>query len=350
MPGSRPRHAPHRAEETALLYPTGGYHWPGMGADVERCPYREVFDRAEATLAPFGVAPGSLRRLMAGEGQARRDRVTPAAAAGAGTASASRWLWTGDFPLSMVAQMALGVALSRAFLDHHGPPCLLAGESMGELAAYCVAGALSIEESAALTYRWAHDLATASDRIGLRMAVVEDVDEGSWNTFAPALEANIVVSDAPHLFVAALPPHRLDELDREVAARGGRTLVSNNPCAAHEPRLARERDIWDAHKRYLEARTFAVPSIPLLSTLHPGEQLDSAEALLRNRIDTTFHRVRWMKTLLQLPALGVRQIVQFGPSSSGYPLKKLRGERPELAHLKLRLVADIEGARRAAAR
>jgi hypothetical protein len=86
---------------TALLFPTGGYHWPGMGADIDATPRREIFDRAEAALAPFGVAPGSLRRLMAGHDQARRVRGD------------GGWCWSGDFPLSMVAQMALADASPR---------------------------------------------------------------------------------------------------------------------------------------------------------------------------------------------------------------------------------------------
>ena len=45
------------AAETALLFPTGGYHWPGMGADVEATPRREMFDRAETVLAAGGVLP-----------------------------------------------------------------------------------------------------------------------------------------------------------------------------------------------------------------------------------------------------------------------------------------------------
>ena len=158
---------------TALLFPTGGYHWPGMGADVEATPRRTIFDRAEAALATFGVAPGALRRLMAGHDQARRVRVDGC------------WIWSGDFPLSMVAQMALGVALGEAFVERCGPPCVLAGESMGELAAYCVAGALRVEQTARLTYRWAADLQAASARLGLRMAVIEDLAEAKVAQLPP---------------------------------------------------------------------------------------------------------------------------------------------------------------------
>jgi malonyl CoA-acyl carrier protein transacylase len=300
-----------------------------MGADLEASPWRIVLDRAERALRAFEVAPGALRRLMAGENQARRDR---------GDAG---WRWTGDFPLSMVAQTALGVALSLAFIERHGPPRLVAGESMGELAAMCVAGALSLEETAALTYRWARDLAVASDRLGLRMAVVEDLDEEAWRGFASSCEANVVVSESAHLYVAALPSNRLDDLDSEVVRRGGRTLVSSNHCAAHEPRLAADSGTWDAHARYLEKLDFRAASISIPSTLDPGSFLNDADGLRRNRVETTFRRVRWGETLAVLPALGIRNLVQFGPLSSGYALKKLRSENARLAHARIRIVPGL---------
>jgi [acyl-carrier-protein] S-malonyltransferase len=316
-------------QETALLFPTGGYHWPGMGADVEASPRREILDRSEAALAPFGVAPGSLRRLMAGHDQARRVRGD------------GGWSWSGDFPLSMVAQMALGVALAEAFVSRFGPPCVLAGESMGELAAYGVAGALPLEQTAALTYRWAVDLEAASARLNLRMAVIEDLAESEVAQLPRHLQANVVVAESPHLLVVALPPEHLEELDREVILRGGHTLVSNNPCAAHEPRLAAATEIWEAHKRFLSTLAFTSPRIPLLSTLSAGAFLAEEEALRKNRVDTTFARVRWDETLRGLPALGVRQVVQFGPVSSGYAPKKFRAEEPSFAGVRISTVGTL---------
>lgn len=320
------------AHDTVLLFPTGGYHWPGMGSDVAATSRRETFARAEAAILSFGVAPGALQRLMSGEDQARRVRTQDG------------WTWDGDFPLSMVAQLALGVALAGAWIGHHGAPRALAGESMGELAAYAVAGVLPIEDAARLTYRWARDLQTASDRLSLRMAVVEDLPLEDVQSLPARLEANVVVTEAPGLCVVALPPVHLEDLDREVIARHGHTLVSNNPCAAHEPRLAQARDVWDAHADFLAELTFARPRIPLLGTLTPGAPLDTPAALLANRHDTTFHRVRWDETLRQLPGLGVHRAVSFGPSSAGYAFKKLRSQAQECAGMRLSTIGSLAAA------
>jgi acyl transferase domain-containing protein len=318
-----------QAAETALLFPTGGYHWPGMGADVEATAHRRIFDRAEAAVVACGAAPGSLRRLMAGEDQARRLRTD------------AGWTWAGDFPLSMVAQMSLGVALAEAWIERHGEPAALAGESMGELAAYCVAGALPLEAAVGLTYRWARDLQAASDRLGLRMAVMEDLSRDEVDALPAGLLANVVVTEAPSLCVVALPAANLEELDREVIARGGHTLVSNNPCAAHEPRLAETTEIWAAHAHFLATLGFTPPRRQLLGTLAPDVRLVDAEALRSNRQDTTFHRVQWDSTLRGIPALGIRRVVLFGPPSCGYAFKKFRTEELSCRSLRLATVATL---------
>jgi malonyl CoA-acyl carrier protein transacylase len=322
-------HIPVRADLTALLFPTGGYLWPGMGSDLEGTRHGALLDRIDATLGTLGVAEGALRRLMAGDGQARRARCD------------GGWVWTGDFPLSMVAQMALGIALARELVERHGAPCVLVGESMGEIAAYCAAEALSLEEATLLTYRWAKDLQSASDALGLRMAVVEDLDENELAELALSLQSQVVVAEAAHLFVVALPASNLDALDREVSRRGGRILVSNNPCAAHEPRLAGQAETWRAHERFLEKLAFRAPALPLISTLAPGQPLSDPGSLRRNRVDTTFMRVRWDETLALLPSLGVRDLVQLGPISSAYSLKKLRSEDTRLAHVRVHVVATL---------
>ncbi len=322
----------HSAQSTALLFPTGGYHWAGMGADIALTPRREVFARAEAAVMPFGVAPGSLPRLMSGEDQARRVRTSEG------------WRWEGNFPLSMVAQLALGVALADAWIERHGAPRALAGESMGELTAYAVAGALSLEEAARLTYRWAVDLQTASDRLGLRMSVIEDLSIEEIESLPANLEARVVVSEAPGLCVVALPATSLEELDREALRRHGHTLVSNNPCAAHESRLARAGDVWAAHSEFLTTLSFAAPEIPLLGTLNPGAPLETPASLLANRHDTTFQRVRWDETLRRLPDLGVRRALIFGPASAGYAYKKLRASDSTCARLRFATIPTLASA------
>jgi len=318
-------------KSTALLFPTGGYQWPGMGADLEEPPHRDGLDRIEAALEPLGVAPGALRALMTGPGQSRRSF------------EGDRWVWSGDFPLSMVAQFAVGSLLGRALIARHGPPRATAGESMGELAAYAVAGVLSLEEGARLTWRWARHLQNASDPLGLRMAVVEDIPEQDFRRFAGPLQANVVVGESPGLFVVALPVRSIAGLEAEVSRRGGRLLVSSNACAAHEPRLGESAAIWAAHDDELRSITFERPAFPLFSTLHPRALLQEPEELRENRRQTTFVRVRWDDTLRAMAAWGIERFVQIGPPSSGYAVKKLRGQDTGLRQCRIKIIGTLAG-------
>ena len=144
----------------------------------------------------------------------------------------------------------------------------------------------------------------------------------------------------------ALPAVHLDDLDREVIARGGHTLVSNNPCAAHEPRLAAVPKIWEDHAAFLATLGFAAPRLALLGTLTADSRLEDPAALRANRHDTTFHRVRWDDTLRALPALGVRRVVMFGPPSCGYAFKKFRASLPRRQEPAFRHRRDPCGDRR----
>jgi acyl transferase domain-containing protein len=331
VPAATDKPRSYRAAETALLFPTGGYHWAGMGSDIEGSVHAPLLERAEVALVESGVGEGALRRLMAGEDQVRRLQAD------------GGWRWAGDFPLSVAAQTLVSVVLAREFEQVHGTPALVAGESMGEIAAYCVTGALPIEWAVLLAYHWAQALQRASDRLGLRMAVIEDLRPAPLAELSAKLAAQVVVSEAPSLVVVALPASRLGELEREVDARGGRVLVSSNPCAAHEPRLAAEREIWAAHERWLRELPLTPPVVPLLSTLEPGLRLDTSAALLQNRVATTFTPVRWGETVRTLPGHGVRNLLLLGAVAGAYALRKLRGEALELRQLRIDSLGTLEG-------
>jgi [acyl-carrier-protein] S-malonyltransferase len=329
------------AARTALLFPPGGAHWPGMGSDLDNGAHpeeRQLMDRAEVALAGLGVPAGALRRLMCGEGQATRS-LGP-----------DGWQWHGDFPLSVAAQTVTGVALARAFARTCGAPGACAGESMGEIAAYCTAGALEIEDAVQLAHSWARSYQAASEALGLRMAVVEHLDVEQLATLGRELDGRVVVHESPHLNVFALPRARLAALELAVTSLGGRALVSNNPCAAHDPRLHEAPRPWADHQRLVETLRLRPPRLTLLSTLEPGRRLDSVAVLRDNLARASFTAVRWSETVLTLPALGVRRLLQVGLPSRPYALEKLQGETPQLEGLRIKSIRTVSVIERLARR
>jgi acyl transferase domain-containing protein len=318
------------AHETALLFPTGGAHWPGMGDDlVEPEAHADLCDRAEAALVQAGAEPGALRRLMAGEQQAKRSE------------DESGWHWSGDFPLSVAAQTVVGSCLGHHFVRTRGEPGAVLGESMGECAAYCVAGALAIEQAVLLAYRWAGALQQASDVLGLRMVVVESLEREPLLALAAPLGASVVVHESATLFVLSVPVGSLGALRATLAERGVNMLVSTNPCVAHDPRLRQAEGIWPAHQAFLAGLDLRPAERRLWSALEPGRRLATVAELRANLERTTSTPVRWAEAVGLLPGLGIRSLLQLGVPARAYALEKLRSEDPRLAATHVRAVRSL---------
>jgi malonyl CoA-acyl carrier protein transacylase len=321
-----------RAEQTALLFPTGGAHWPGMGRELDEVDaHARAIDRAELALERAGAQPRALRRLMAGEGQAKREPAE------------GRWRWTGDFPLSVAAQTVVGACLGQQFLRRHGAPRCVLGESMGECAAFAVAGALGFEDAVLVAYRWAQALQAASDALGLRMVVVEGLEREPLLALAAPLDATIVVSESRTLYVLSLPVANFEPLRAALAPVGASMLVSTNACVAHDPRLATVVEPWQGYRRFVEGLAITAPRLELATALRPGERLATADQVRQSLLETTSTPVRWAETVALLPEQGVRLLLALGLPSRAYVLEKLRGEEPRLGETAIRAVRALAG-------
>lgn len=325
-----PAHDNDGAQQVALLFPTGGALWPGMGEDLDHpSAYASWIDRAEAALHRAGAAEGALRGLLRGDDQIKRVAV------------ASGWRWVGDFPMSMAAQAVVGSCLGEAFLRMHGAPGVVAGESMGECAAYCVAGALDVEHAALLSYRWARALKGASDTLGLRMVVVEDIPADRLAPMMARHDAVVVVAEAPTLVVLSVPIAAIAALQRDVLREDGNLLVSSNDCVAHDARLLACPRVWEDHQAFLRGLPLRPPRLPILSAVGGRGRLCTIADLLDNLILTTSTRVEWSALVRGLPALEIRQLWQLGMPSKAYALEKLRSEEAALLPLRIRAIRTM---------
>ncbi len=298
-----------------------------MADDLDRPgAFASWVDRAEATLHDAGAPRGSLRATLRGDGQIKR------------VAGESGWQWVGDFGMSMAAQTVVGACLGEAFLRAVGPPGVVAGESMGECAAYCVAGALPVEQAALLAYRWARALKAASDALGLRMAVVENVVGERLAPLMVRHDAAIVVVEAPTLVVLSVPIANLPALQQDVLREGGNLLVSSNDCVAHDPRLRTCTSVWEAHEAFLRGLPLSAPRLRIVSAVGGRGVLRTAADLLENLVRTTSTRVEWSLLVQSLPALNIRQLWQLGVPSKAYALDKLRSEDPVVTPLRVRAI------------
>jgi len=326
---------PLTARQIALLFPTGGALWPGMAEDLDRADaFAPWIDRANEALVGEGVADGALRGLLAGEGQIKR------------VATEAGWEWVGDFPLSMAAQAVVGSCLAEGFVRTQGEPGAVAGESMGECAAYCVAGVLDLEDAVRVAWRWARALQRASDELGLRMAVVDGIPWGQLEPMAARWDAVVVVAEAPTLVVLSVPIAHLGGLQAEVLAAQGNLLVSSNACVAHDPRLGARAHVWLEHEDFLASLPMRAPKRELWTAVGGVRRLTQVEELRANLRATTTTRVAWDELVGMLPSLGIRAAWQLGMPSKAYALERLKAEDDRLASMKMRAVRTLAMAMR----
>ncbi|WP_016700944.1 ACP S-malonyltransferase [Actinoalloteichus spitiensis] len=255
----------------AFLFPGQGTLRVGMGAWLRGRPEAtEVFDRADRLLdTPVGplCARGPAERLVATEN-------------------------------AQPAVTVCGLAALAVLRAEGHEPGIVAGHSVGELAALHAAGALSFEATLRLVATRAR-LMAAVTATGSMTAVlglnVDEVEELVARAAAP--DEPLVVgleNAADHVVVSGATP----AVDRLVAlataARKTTPLTVSN--AFHSPLMADAVDAWAEAVRAEELRT---PRIPVLPNVTAEPTTDPA--VLRDAlVDQLTRRVRWARTMTRL--------------------------------------------------
>ena len=262
------------SRSVAFLFPGLGDHYPEMArglyeaepvfrAEVDRCAeilrpllgmdIREVLFPGEA---PSDAAPTGgfdLKRMLG-----RDAAVDP---------SAERLNHT---ELAQPAVFVIDYALAKLWMSFGVVPAAVIGHSLGEYAAACIAGILSLEDALALVADRARIIQALPG--GAMLAVSLSADE-----LRPYLGPDVALAavNAPGLTVVAGPEDAIEEGRAALEADGrvARRLATTH--AFHSPMMAPAAERLAA--RVAEAR-LNPPSIPLLSNV-TGTWISDAEAM-----------------------------------------------------------------------
>jgi acyl transferase domain-containing protein len=279
----------------------------GLGLHAEYEAYAEAFDEVCAALDPLLGEP--LRDVVTGAEKLNRTAFT------------------------QPALFAVEVALFRLF-EHWGMrPDLLAGHSVGELAAAHLSGMLSLPDAA--------EVVTARGRLmqGLAAGGAMLAVDATETAIRPRLSAlggrvDVAALNGPGALVLSGDAEPLHALADELAEAGHRTRVLPVSHAFHSHRM---EPMLEEFGRVVAGVSWSPPAIPIVSTLtgRPMTGTPDPEYWVRQARET----VRFADAVVALEAAGAGTFVELGPdavlttavrsSVRGTVVPALRRDRPE---------------------
>lgn len=274
--------------KVAILFAGQGAQHPGMCAELAAAEpaARAVFDMADS------VRPGTSAQCFEGTAEELRQTLN-----------------------TQPCVFAADLAVARALEAHGVRPSLVAGFSLGEVAALTFAGAFSDEEGFALVCERARLMeAAATAHPGAMRAVLKLDAQTVTELAAQAHDAWPVNYNSPKQTVVAGLPDALDKLDALVREAGGRSTALAVSGAFHSPLMAEAADGLAACMQ--SGHQPAAPKLPVLAnaTAEPYPASDDAAAeragLLSQQV---CNPVQWVRTLEYAQAQGVDTFIEVGP-------------------------------------
>ncbi|WP_131743004.1 type I polyketide synthase, partial [Actinomadura roseirufa] len=198
--------------EAVLVFPGQGSQWAGMGAELlDRSPvFAERIAECEEALAPH--VDWSLTEVLRGDGSelARVDVVQPV-------------LW------------AVMVSLAAVWAEYGVVPSAVVGHSQGEIAAACVAGALSLQDAAKIVAVRSRVLRRLSG--GGAMASL-GVGEDEAAELLQAVEGvSVAAVNGPSSTVVSGPPEQVAAVVAAAQERDLRARLIDVDYASHGPQV-----------------------------------------------------------------------------------------------------------------
>ncbi|MFC6881641.1 SDR family NAD(P)-dependent oxidoreductase [Actinomadura yumaensis] len=271
------------ASAPVFVFPGQGSQWAGMGAELlDSSPvFAERIAECERALAPF--VDWSLSDVLRGDGAelARVDVVQPV-------------LW------------ATMVSLAAVWASYGVVPSAVIGHSQGEIAAACVAGALSLEDGArivALRSRALRRLAGGGAMASLGVGV------DAAQEFLPEGVA-VAAVNGPSSTVVSGPPEQVTAAVARTEAAGYRARLIDVDYASHGPQVDEITD--ELHQVLAGIEPAPTTEVAFYSTVRAAA-IDTATLDTGYWVTNLRERVRFADTIDALLEDGHRIFIEASP-------------------------------------
>ncbi len=303
--------------KTALVFPGQGSQSVGMGKDLFEnfASAREVFQKTDEIL---GVNLSKIIFEGPSEELTKTENTQPAL---------------------MAVSVALATVLEKEFGKKITDLCsFVAGHSLGEYSALCVAKAISLEETAKLLQVRGREMAKCGEKTSGAMAAILGVEiEVAESIAREAAQGDVcqVANDNSVGQVVISGSKVAIERALEIAkTKGAKRAIALPVSGAFHSALM--LDAQTVMKNSLAAAEIKSPLIPVVANVTANVVTDPNEIrdLLTKQITGS---VRWRETMLFMESQGVEEVIEIG---SGKVLAGLVGRT--CANMKSRSIQNLE--------
>ncbi|MEU7580442.1 acyltransferase domain-containing protein [Streptomyces sp. NPDC041068] len=297
----------------ALVFSGGGTQWVGMGRELLRSHtgFRTWMNACDAAVRAAGGC-SVLDQLAAPADEARYEEM--------------------DFQQPVL--FALQVSLAKVWLELGVRPTAVVGHSLGEVAAACVAGSLSLQDAARVVVARSH-LLERKAAPGAMISVDLPEDELLPRLAPYAEHAAIAVVNSPTSAAVSGSPEAVDALEADLRREGISTRRIRVERPVHspgmDPLIEPLRESIDGITPLTNTVEFR--STALADTVNPVADVEYWVHNLRNQ-------VRFAETIGALVEDGVSTFIEIGPHET------LRGAVEEIALTRGAQVHAINSLRR----